>query len=70
MIAEPNCYIRKCKHYIGVDQPDGKEMTERNICSAFPKGTYGIPNIIAYGDNEHHTPFADQGNNIVFEDGR
>ena len=50
MLAEPNCSIRNCAHFIGVDQPDETEMTERVICAAFPEG---IPDEIAYGDNRH-----------------
>ena len=64
MLAEPTCWTRKCKHYIGVIQPDGTEMTETNSCKAFPKG---IPNEIAYGDNLHRKPLDDQGNDIIFE---
>ena len=64
MLAEPTCWTRKCKHYIGVIQPDGTEMTETNSCEAFPKG---IPAEIAYGNNRHSKPLKDQGNEIVFE---
>lgn len=64
MIDEPNCYTRKCKHYIGVIQPDRTELTETNSCKAFPKG---IPEIIAYGDNKHLKPLPGQDNKIVFE---
>ena len=64
MLAEPRCWTRKCKHYIGVIQPDGTEMTETNACKAFPNG---IPSEIAYGNNLHLKPLKDQGNDIVFE---
>ena len=64
MLAEPTCWTRKCKHYIGVIQPDGTEMTETNSCKAFPKG---IPSEIAYGNNRHTKPLSDQGNDIIFE---
>jgi len=64
MLAEPTCWTRKCKHYIGVIQPDGTEATETNSCKAFPKG---IPTEIAYGDNRHLKPLKDQENNIIFE---
>jgi len=64
MLAEPNCYKRKCKHYIGVIQPDGTELTETNSCKAFPKG---IPDEIAYGNNLHLKPLLDQSNDIVYE---
>jgi hypothetical protein len=64
MLAEPNCWKRKCKHYIGVIQPDGTEMTETNSCKAFPKG---IPAEISYGKNRHLTKHPEQENDIVFE---
>ena len=64
MLAEPKCWTRKCKHYIGVIQPDGTERTETNSCKAFPEG---IPAEIAYGDNLHLKPLPDQGNDKVFE---
>lgn len=64
MIEESNCYTRKCKHYIGIIQPNGTESTETNSCKAFPKG---IPEIIAYGDNRHLKPLPSQDNDIVFE---
>jgi len=50
MILEPECSKRRCKHYTGVDQPDGTERTERVVCEAFPDG---IPDDIAYGDDPH-----------------
>lgn len=64
MLAEPKCWTRKCKHYIGVIQPDGTELTETNSCKAFPKD---IPVEIAYGNNLHLKPIKDQKNDIVFE---
>lgn len=64
MLETPKCFIRKCKHYIGVIQPDGTELTERNSCKAFLKG---IPEVIAYGNNLHYKPLKDQDNDIVFE---
>ena len=64
MLAEPKCFKRKCKHYIGVIQPDNTEMTETNSCKAFPKG---IPVEIAYGQNRHLKPHPEQDNDIVFE---
>lgn len=66
MLAEPKCFTRSCKHYQGVLQPDGTELTEVNYCDAFPKG---IPREIAYGDNPHQTPLPGQKNNIVYEFG-
>lgn len=64
MLLEPNCFKRKCKHYIGVIQPDGTERTEKNACEAFPDG---IPTEISYGNNKHLTPLKNQKNNIVYE---
>ena len=64
MLAEPTCWTRKCKHYLGIIQPDGTEMTETNYCKAFPKH---IPSEIAYGDNKHLKPLPGQNNDIVFE---
>lgn len=64
MLAEPQCFKRKCKNYLGVLQPDGTEMTETNYCKAFPTG---IPSQIAYGDDEHLEVRKDQENEIVFE---
>lgn len=63
MIATPECWSRGCIHYIGVKN-DGNEATERVCCSAFSNG---IPDEIAYGDNEHLTPLPDQKNEIVFK---
>jgi hypothetical protein len=66
MLAEPKCFTRSCKHYLGIDQPDGSELSERNYCEAFPQG---IPSEIAYGEDPHNKPWPDQENNIVFEFG-
>lgn len=54
MLATPRCFERQCRHFIGVSQPDGTELTERVVCAAFLNG---IPNEIAYGDNLHLQPF-------------
>ncbi len=67
MLMECNCYKRHCKHYLGIIQPDGTEMTERNYCDAFPDG---IPDGIAYGDNEHNKVEYFQKNTIIFEKGK
>jgi len=64
MLAEPTCWTRECKHYIGVIQPDGTESTETNSCKAFPEG---IPSEIAYGNNLHSRPLPGQKNDITFE---
>ncbi len=64
MLAEPRCFQRQCKQYLGVIQPDGTELTEVNNCNAFLEG---IPSEIAYGKNLHLKPLPDQSNDIVFE---
>jgi len=64
MIAEPRCFTRGCKHFIGVSQPDGEETSERVICAAFEEQ---IPDDIAYGNNLHTVTLVGQGNKIVFE---
>jgi hypothetical protein len=64
MLAEPTCYKRKCKHYLGVKWFAAEESSENNICKAFPDG---IPQEIAYGTNQHLKPLPDQGNDIVYE---
>ncbi len=65
MLAESNCWKRNCKHYLGILQPDGTEMTEVQYCTAFPKG---IPDDIAYGKNQHLKPVKGD-NGIQFEKG-
>ena len=64
MLEVPQCYKRGCKHFLGVWQPDGTELTERVICKAFPKR---IPNEIAYGEDRHETVRDDQEGDYVFE---
>jgi hypothetical protein len=68
MLEVSRCWIRGCKHYDGVDQPDGTEASERHICSAFPNG---IPDEIAYGDELHLDSWPSeedpQDNDIQFE---
>ncbi len=63
-LAEPQCSIRQCKHFLGFIQPDGTEETETVNCQAFLDG---IPDEIAYGDNKHSEPLSGQDNNIVYE---
>lgn len=63
MIAEPKCSIRNCRHFQGVKQSDGTEMSEVPYCEAFPDG---IPDSIAYGDDLHLVPVpGDHG--IIYE---
>ena len=64
MLLEPKCSKRKCKHFIGVLQSDGTELTEKVVCEAYPKG---IPDDIAYGNDLHTEIRDDQENEIIFE---
>jgi len=65
MLEAPRCYERKCKHYKGVAQPDGTEISERYVCDAFPNG---IPSAIALGNNLHLVPVPGD-NGITYEQG-
>jgi len=53
MIGEPRCFVRDCIHFVGI-RSEGIEKNERPVCKAFPDG---IPDEIAYGDNNHTEPF-------------
>lgn len=64
MIFPGKCYDRKCKHWIGVQQPDGTEASERIVCMAYPNG---IPRDIWEGLDLHLAVRSDQQNSIVFE---
>lgn len=66
MITEPQCSKRKCKHFQGIIQPDGTEMSERPACEAYPNG---IPDMIAFGEDLHLTIRSDQDNEITYERG-
>lgn len=68
-LAQPNCFERECKHFIGPPKEDkNKDKKIEGIqvltCTAFPEG---IPTEIAYGTNKHLVPFPGQENNIVYE---
>ena len=64
MIAEPKCFSRNCRHFLGVNKPvPDADIGERPNCLAFPKG---IPDEIAYGDNLHTEPVTGD-NDIQFE---
>lgn len=67
MLRESDCYKRHCKHYLGISQPDGTELTERHYCRAFPDG---IPADISYKGVKHLTPYPGQKNTIVYEKGK
>jgi len=58
MIREPNCFKRKCLHFVGV--VDTETPKERCVCKAFPDG---IPIEIAYGKNKHLKPY--RGDNDI-----
>lgn len=67
MIEVPKCYLRKCKHFIGVKADGDNEENERAYCEAFPDG---IPASIAYGTNYHSKVMKAQKNAIIFEKNR
>ena len=55
MLKQPvPCVDQGCRHYRGVEQPDGTESTERHVCPAFPDG---IPTTIVLGANLHRDPY-------------
>lgn len=64
MIEKPNCYKRKCKHFLGVKLNGKDEITERNYCLAFPNR---IPDEVAYGNDLHLKSLPNQKNNITYE---
>jgi hypothetical protein len=54
----------RCRHLIEIKQPDGAKETAVYYCEGFPDG---IPDEIAFGDNEHSKPLPNQGNDTVYE---
>lgn len=62
MMREPKCWTRACAHFIGV-RNDGDETTERVCCEAYPDG---IPNEIAYGNDQHLELRGDEVRDLVF----
>ena len=77
MIPNMKCSLRGCKYdlgYVGENVPktdpryDVEDYNTINICFAFPPEVGGIPNSIAWGNNEHLKPLRGQKNNIVFDD--
>jgi len=66
MLREPECYVRDCRWFRGVHQPDGTEENEVPICAAYP---LGIPDRIAYGIDLHEEAQDDQQGVFVFEKG-
>lgn len=65
MIAEPECRKRGCRHFGGVEQPDGTESSEVVVCPAYPDG---IPRRITLDGELHLTAQKDQVGSIVFEE--
>jgi hypothetical protein len=69
MLAEPNCFTRRCINFIDVEntkKPQDKKSTVDGVilsCKAFKKG---IPREIAYGKNLHLKPVKGD-NGILFE---
>jgi len=64
MLAEPNCFTRRCKHFLGIKWFGDEESTENNFCTAFPEG---IPSEIAYGKNDHSTKHPDQVGDYLYK---
>ena len=69
MLAEPKCFPRRCRWFMGVktlpntDIPENAELYQVPYCQAFPNG---IPAEIAYGHNDHTEPYPEDGG-IRFE---
>jgi hypothetical protein len=53
MLPRPRCDARSCKHFRGISSTE-EERDQRPVCAAFP---LGIPDEIAYGDNDHTEPY-------------
>ena len=66
MLVEPNCSLRHCVYFVGIEWLGNEEETEVNVCLAFPNG---IPDEIAYGNNKHLEPLPGQTNEIVYSEG-
>ena len=62
MMREPKCWPRACAHFIGI-RNDCDETTERVCCEAYPDG---IPNEIAYGNDQHLELRGDEVRDLVF----
>lgn len=62
MFAEPRCYWRHCRHFQGVTGDD--EVDQVLSCPAFPQG---IPERIAYGEDNHEVVAPDQVGDTVYE---
>ncbi|MCP3684762.1 MAG: hypothetical protein GY861_19005 [bacterium] len=65
MIAEPNCFKRSCKHYLGFKSTtDVRTAKGVHTCEAYPEE---IPFEIIYGDDKHLEIREDQDNQFVYE---
>lgn len=64
MLAEPNCYKRGCRHYLGHTRLEDTDETLVQRCEAYP---LGIPEVIAYGDDLHLQVKEGQFGGYVFE---
>lgn len=62
VLAEPACFTRRCKHFVGTNVPEVGGV-EKVVCVSFPEG---IPDEIAYGDNLHIKSFLGD-NGIQYE---
>lgn len=63
-MISPNCFQRKCLHFLGIYQPEEEEGSQVLKCTAFLKG---IPGEIAFGDEKHLVKYPGQKNDIVYE---
>jgi len=63
MKTKPNCFKRKCKHYLGVVLPDSDGSPIRYFCKAYPNK---IPDEIAFGNDLHLTKRKDQEGEFIF----
>ena len=72
MLAEPQCFKRRCVNFIG--PRDTKKISKMRstvdgvvlVCKAFSKDDGGIPRVIGYGNNLHLRSFP-KDNGIQFE---
>jgi hypothetical protein len=68
-IMEPRCSVRRCKHFMHAREKPGTEHSSFPevmwVCAAFPYPK-GIPKEIAYGTNDHTTPYPGD-NGIQYE---
>ena len=64
MMGPCECLRRNCKHLLGIKHDAPPEENERWTCRAFHDG---IPDEIAFGDNEHTTPYPGD-NGIQYEE--